>query len=714
MESLPLDVYPIILSNLGVTFDFKHLNLTNKYFNNLISTHPQFLSYRELVGAAVTKLDNNHMTNLIEHLYAYVKAPNKHKRKVKTPLPPRGIDTFGIRSCYFSKSDEATRELKISWWEFLFLVGCEEGSDLSLDLIANYSIIKKHLQNIHLGFATACYRGSFSIVKSLYDVGTSLGVDLYLNHFCDNNGMFCIMQECDCHNDIYSAPTLISKCFRNKSTDILQWCIDTSQKNKYPLILNKFIPAVFSMKLHDTITFGLNRTFIQQCLAGHHKMAEMIYQHNVSNQFQIGHFAPALLLKSCHGIISCQKIKFKNKVSTIELLLKIFVTHFGEVVESDDDDLDIMVIEEEAEDGENLVLSVPNEPLMDSQSISYYFDKLFVAEYSVLHFYSTYLNFFIKIARSDIKLSRATMVKIFNFSVDNLLDPRIVRNKSPELTDPDMAFHVSSLFNIWTNDKYFDSTTKDNRVLNLANHAISFHCKKKIEMVPKLLERLTSTDYYVLQFDANSAKHFAKRLDSLCKDGRTKIITKLLEFSVKYQFYDWITTEIFHKIMQVLMDTTYYGIAKTLLQFRDKVIVEHPKIICDIDFQKLFTECCNDRNLDMVKWLCYNYPSKINIHASDEHAFCMACANKYIDVAKFLLEFSLTPPNTPIQIDGGDNAALYNICQYGNVEFAKWLYEISGTRGLNKIIIGSNKEVLIWSCEKFGYDELKDWLETID
>src|SRR5579872_4942950 len=363
MDTLPLDVFPNILSNLSVTFDFKNLNLTNKFFNNLITKNPQFRTYRRLVNEAIIKFDEDYMTNLIERLYSYVKAPNKHKRKVKTSNPPgRGADVFGVRSCYFSKSDEVTRQMKISWWEFLFLVACEKGNDLSLDLIANYPIIKEYFHNIHLGFVMACHVGSFRIVKGLYDVGMLHEVDLYLHHFCDNTGIFCRMEECGCHNNLRTASSLVTRCIQNKSIDILQWCIDTSRKNKYSPVVNKYIPEIFSMKLHNTKTFGLNRTFIQQCLAGRHEIANMIYQHNISNQIPIGYFAPALLLKSCHDIICNAKIQFIQKVSTIELLLQIFVTHYGETVESDDEDINIEPAEEEEDEFVNPSTRYLNEP----------------------------------------------------------------------------------------------------------------------------------------------------------------------------------------------------------------------------------------------------------------------------------------------------------------------------------------------------------------
>ena len=136
-----------------------------------------------------------------------------------------------------------------------------------------------------------------------------------------------------------------------------------------------------------------------------------------------------------------------------------------------------------------------------------------------------------------------------------------------------------------------------------------------------------------------------------------------------------------------------------------------------------FIHLCRLGNLEEAKQLLIEN-SDIDISARNDEAFCWACYNGHLEVAKWLLEVK---PDINIS----NECTFRTACSKGHLEVAKWLLEKKSDINAKyafiyfevaKWLLGkkpdinisaNNDEAFIFSCI-YGYLEVVKWLQTLN
>jgi hypothetical protein len=96
----------------------------------------------------------------------------------------------------------------------------------------------------------------------------------------------------------------------------------------------------------------------------------------------------------------------------------------------------------------------------------------------------------------------------------------------------------------------------------------------------------------------------------------------------------------------------------------------YTKIDISANCEQPFHLACANKQLEMAKWLLTVKPD-INISAADEYAFRIACENEDLEMAKWLLTVK---PDINISIN--DEEILITACKNSNLELVEWLFII--------------------------------------
>jgi len=136
-----------------------------------------------------------------------------------------------------------------------------------------------------------------------------------------------------------------------------------------------------------------------------------------------------------------------------------------------------------------------------------------------------------------------------------------------------------------------------------------------------------------------------------------------------------------------------------------------PKITFSIDNLKkeeiLFILACQNNYLLVAKYLLHEYTT-INIHAENEYAFRLVCAEGHLKVAMWLYDMAIGL-NSPINIHEYNDCAFMWACSNGHLEIAMWLYNLDLKMNSSIDIHANNELAFGWACSK-NHLQVAKWL----
>ena len=127
-----------------------------------------------------------------------------------------------------------------------------------------------------------------------------------------------------------------------------------------------------------------------------------------------------------------------------------------------------------------------------------------------------------------------------------------------------------------------------------------------------------------------------------------------------------------------------------------------------MDFQEQLRYYCEHGNISQIKQLIQEHPDEIDINNHDDLLFYISCANNYLELAKWLVEYG-KEKGTPIDIYAIDESTFRACCTYGHFEILKWLIKL-GKDEIPPINIHFRDEILFRLCVIHHHSEIAKWL----
>ncbi len=125
--------------------------------------------------------------------------------------------------------------------------------------------------------------------------------------------------------------------------------------------------------------------------------------------------------------------------------------------------------------------------------------------------------------------------------------------------------------------------------------------------------------------------------------------------------------------------------------------------------ESLFINSCQTNNILISQYLIKKYPN-INIHADNDHAFKLSCANGHLNMARWLLWQSQQNGFTLVNIHAENDFAFRWSCRNGHLMVAQWLLWQSQQPGFTLVDIHYyHDSAFRWSCGN-GHLLVTQWL----